>query len=455
MRFKMSEFRVKLITFSQNPQTLAAAAALGCFEEKSSIELFDDLSALPEKERQKKERGVLKNSFGRGHGSVGDQTHFTFGIENLPRAATFQLCLPEYLEHLQQSLRRAKASRGFYLPEIIKKSKFASRVEKVLFQSFKLYEKMSNARIPGEDARFLLPLYTKTNITTTGNTRELCHIWQMSHREGVPSIVTAVMDKIISQAKEKAPDLFEDFGFNYETLAWYPSAQLFTPTNTLMERLAELKIDSDVFLVSQHIGSFLQDNITAKTIEKAIKERNEAELSNLKHIHFDFLVAMSLTCLHQAIRQRTWNHSLEPIYHAVENALTRNLAKRKERMVIPPSIRNSEFKTPYQTQHKDMLQLYQELVRGGIPAAEAIGVIPHSLKIYTLIHINGWNAFHSIGKRTCVEAQWEIRKISWDIARIIKKEMPALGNYAEPQCITYGKCPEVRDCGYYKKRENL
>lgn len=451
----MSDFKVKLIGYPQKAQTLAVAAALGCFEEKSAFQIMKELLILSEKERLKKEEAVLKNSFGRGHGSVGDQVHFTFCIEDLPRVVTFELCLPEYLEHLQQSLRRAKASRGFYLPKAIKKSKLAEKTNKILSNSFSLYEKMSKNGIPEEDARFILPLYTKTNITTTGNARELCHLWYMAHREGTPSIVTAVVEKMISQARKETPYLFENFGFNYEPLAWYPSAQLYIPNNPEMNHLIKLCRGNDnVFLINWKIPAFFETIFTDKMIERGVKEKDEAALANLKHIHFEFLVGMSLTCLHQAIRQRTWNHSLESIYHAVENALTKNLGKKKERMVIPLSIKNSEFKNPYQSQHKEMLGLYQELVEEGTPKAEAIGVIPHSLKIYTLIHINGWNAIHSIGKRTCREAQWEIRQIACQMAKKIKEEFPALGRWAEPQCITYGKCPEFHNCGYYKKKLN-
>ena len=162
------------------------------------------------------------------------------------------------------------------------------------------------------------------------------------------------------------------------------------------------------------------------------------------------LFRSSLACLHQAIRQRSWNHTLESIYDAVQDTL-----EDDDRMVVPPSIkRRPRFLRMYQQQHRDMLNLYRELVREGIPRAEAIGVIPHSVKIYTLIHVNGWNAIHSIGQRTCVTAQWEIRKIAWEIARVIKKEFPALGKWAEPQCIILGgKCPEIEDCGYYKKKK--
>ena len=446
----MAEFKVKLLRWTENPQTLSVAGALGCFEEKSSAQLMEELLALPEEQRLKRERAVLKNSFGRGHGSTGDQNYFIFSIEDLPRAATFQLCLPEYLAHLQQSLRRAKATRGFYLPEKINNSTLAGKTKELLSYSFELYEKMVQAGIPEEDARFLLPLYTKTNIQTGGNARELCHLWLMSQQKGVPPIVTAVVDEMMSQAKEKAPYLFEDFGFNYETLAWYPSAQLYTLTNIMMKDL--MKYRGEISLINHNLSGFLREAITPQMIEKAVRKKDEAALANLKHIHFEFLVSMSLACLHQAIRQRTWNHTLESIYDAVRKTIGR---EKKTRMVIPPSIKRSEFNPTYQKQHKDMLSLYQELIKRGIPQAEAIGVIPHSVKIYTFIHINGWNAIHAIGQRTCVTAQWEIRTIAWQIARIIKKEFPALGKWAEPQCITLGgRCPEIKDCGYYKKKMN-
>ncbi len=123
----MAEFKVKLIGYTSDPQLLSVAGAFGCFEEKSSAQIIEELRMMPEKKRRIKESRVLKNSFGCGHGSVGDQNYFIFSIEDLPRVATLQLCLPEYLSHLQQSLRRAKASRGFYLPEIIKQSSLAKR----------------------------------------------------------------------------------------------------------------------------------------------------------------------------------------------------------------------------------------------------------------------------------------------------------------------------------------
>ena len=444
----MADFRVKLMGLTDDPQLLSVAGALGCFEEKSAAEIYKDIQAVVLSQGMAKIKPVLKNSFGRGHGSVGDQNHFIFSIEDLPRAATLQLCSPEYLAHLQQSLRRASASRGFYLPEAIKKSGLSDETRRILSKSFLFYTSSTQeGDLPKEDARFPLPLYKKTNIQTAGNARELSHLWTMSQDKEVPSVVKAVVDEMLNQAKETAPYLFEDFGFNYERLAWYPSAQLFASTNEELQDLIRKRgKDDDVILLGPpQVGI----PITERGIDKAVKERNETELANLKHIHFEFLVAMSLTCWHQAIRQRTWDHSVEPIYDAVEDALN----SEDRRMIMPPSIKKSDFSLEYEGLHYSMLRHYNKLVKDGVSKCEAIGVIPHSLKIWTVIHVNGWNAIHSIGKRTCLTAQWEIRKIAQKMAKIIKKELPVLGKWAEPQCITYGRCPEPEDCGYYKKKE--
>ena len=441
----MADLEVKLKGCLPYTQTLTTAAALGCFEEKSTHQLMEELLALPEEERRKKERAVIKNSFGRGHGSIGDQSCFVFSIENLPRAATLQLCLPEYLAHLQQSLRRADADRGYYLPEAIKRSALRNKTEQLILQDFEFYERMKRAGIPGEDARFPLVLYIRTNINTIVGARELCHVWQMSQDSEVPAVVKAVVNEMTRQAKEIAPDLFEDFGFNYERLSWYPSSQLFAATNeTFVNLINRYPISGQKVIL---LGWFSPFEVTPAVLTRAVKERNEAELANLKHVHFEFLAPMSLACFHQATRQRTWNHSVESIYDAVEDALLHPAP----RMIIPPSIGNSGFFSEYRKLHLDLVDLYQELVSCGIPKSEAVGVLPHSLKVYDWIHINGWNAIHSIGKRTCTEAQWEIRSIARKMARDIKEAVPAFNEWAEPQCITYGKCPESKDCGYYKK----
>ena len=415
------------------PEEISAIGAFGCFEKKSSLDIWEEMKKLPEEKRKSKVRTVLKESAGRGHGSVADQNYFIYSMEDLPRVATLFLCGPEYLSHEQQSLRRATAERGFYLPEEIENSPLFKKTVRTLMNSFDFYQKAVEKGVPKEDARNILPLYTRTNIQTGGDARELMHIRKMAQEKAIPSVVNYTVEKMVKEAECVAPAIFEDTGYNYEVLAWRPSSQLFAETNMTIKNL----IEKNNFSESLALLSYSAIDMDSEQIDDAVKNRNEAELANLKHVHFEFLVPMSLSCFHQATRQRTWNQSVESLYDA---------AKRRQ-FIVPPKIKNSDLLDDYIHQNECMSDLYEELSQS-IPPEEAIGVLPHSLQVYDLIHVDGWNAIHSIGKRTCTEAQWEIRDIAKEMSRHIKEKFPALGKYAEPQCITYGKCPERKPCGY-------
>jgi thymidylate synthase (FAD) len=441
-RIFSAEPRIELIALSKSPsdsafgpEQLSAYGALGCFEEQSAAQLYEGTEPGS---RAKKEEIVLRESAGRGHGSVADQNYFTFSIENLTRAATLQLCLPHYLAHLQQSLRRATADRAFYLPKEIRESPFYNDVRQTLMESFNLYNRMSE-KVPKEDARYLLPLYTKTNIQTSGDARELMHLSQMTKAAEVPSSAAAVVEGMLGKASSVAPNLFKDWGYNYEVLAWYPAAQLYSPTN---------KTGNDIIRHYNMPGAvvYFERDMSDSAIDDAVKNRNETELANLKHVHNSsrmegFLVPMSLACFHQSIRQRTWDHSVESIYDAAA----------RDRAIVPPSVRESVYLEQYERQHSSMMELYRKLVKSGVSRKEAIGVVPHSLQIYDFVHVNGWNSVHSIGKRTCTEAQWEIRSLANQIASIIRGKNKILGNYTYPQGVVYGKCPEKKPCGLCDK----
>lgn len=215
---------------------------------------------------------------------------------------------------------------------------------------------------------------------------------------------------------------------------------MFAPENrTINDLISKHACDSENVVLINHSGIDMDKNI----LEDAIKNRGEEELANLKHIHNTFLVKMSLACWHQAMRQRTWNQSVESIYDAAE----------RFNFITPQSIlKNKDYSIKYMNLNFELAKFYHDLIGCDIPKQEAVGVLPHSLTIYDLIHADGWNAIHAIGKRTCTEAQWEIRGIAKKMADLIKEVNPVLGRYAEPQGIVYGRCPERKPCGYCEKK---
>ncbi len=425
---KMSnEKKVELVAWLQNPrinwdvEDSAACGARGCFSELNSLEIHKREIAREDYEQRKEI--IFNETSGRGHGAVLDQSEFLFSIDNLTRASTLFLCGPQYASHLQQSLRRATAERGFYIPEI-------NGARDIMEEQFKLYSKIQEAEVPSEDARFILPLYTKTTIQTKLDARELMHLHNMSQKVGVPEEVKNTVEQMIGLSTRIAPRLMKDRKTNYEVLAWLPSSQLFARDNKTIENLIEK-------YSSNHEGAVLISEsgipMSEEQIYDAVMNRNEDEFANMKHYHFTFLAPMSLACFHQATRQRTWDQSVQALFQAI----------KKGDYIVPPKIQRSKFEREYKELNNRSIQF----VRDNLENPKALGIVPHSLVVYDLIHVNGWNAVHSIGKRTCTEAQWEIRGIAQDMARKIEESYPELGKYAVPQGITYGKCPEKNSCG--------
>lgn len=447
------EKKVSLVSYLHgngwNAEDSALMGAQGCFSEDCSAEIFKkqkeglveilrngfksdtfikmvkEFTELYSKYSKTKER-IFRETSGRGHGAVLDQSSFTFSIDNLSRESTLFLCSPQYASHLQQSLRRATAQRGFYIPEGMSEDKI-----QLMRDQFVLYGKMQSSGIPPEDARYILPLYTKTTIQTKLNARELMHLHAMSRVDGVPSEVSDTIEQMVALATKLAPQLMKDRGTNYETLAWYPSMQLFAIKNQSLEFIIREK---NYPLETEMVD---YSNLSVIDLFKAIKERDETELANLKHLHYTFLASMSIASLHQAIRQRTWDHSSQTIYGAL--FLAKCNFPFENRFVIPPKIKNTQFASEY------MALCERSVLLAG--DTESLGILPHSLRIYDLIHVNGWNAIHSIGKRTCTTAQWEIRDMATKMADEIKRVNPSLGEWIAPQGIIYGKCPEKANCG--------
>ncbi len=438
---------------SLSPDKLVAIGAMGCFSQYSSVDLakadiirkvlweresiqkkYPNMAGIPASEIKKAEDGAIRHSFLVGHGSVGDQTTFTYCIEGITRAATIFLCAPEYLAHEQQSFRRTKANR-FYLSQVILDSDLSDESARVLSESYELYTKLS-AVVPPEDARNLLPLYALTNIQTTGNARELNHLLSMSRRPSVPYAVHNVVEDMLAAAREVAPISLEETPASQEVLAWYPSSQFYSEKNKTLESLIP---DEPEVVFLGRCGIALPE----ETIKSAIEAKNEADLAMLKHMHYTFLAPMSLSAWHQSTRNKTLNHVVESIYSAAERRC----------IVIPPKIRNSPHVDAYLRQNTIMLDLYRDLVLEGVPKQEAIGVIPHSLQIWDLMHVNGWNAIGFVGHRTCIEAQWEIRGVAQEIANKIKSEDPGLGNYVRPKAMNYRYCSERKPCKSFTARQ--
>lgn len=106
-------------------------------------------------------------------------TSFTFSIEGISRACSHQLIRHRTASFTQQSQRFVKVKRlreHVVLPESIRERALQPYME-FIDKAGELYVKLMELGVPGEDARFVLPNATTTNLLVTMNGLALKHFF--------------------------------------------------------------------------------------------------------------------------------------------------------------------------------------------------------------------------------------------------------------------------------------
>jgi len=125
---------------------------------------------------QKLIAGVIES----GHGSTIEHVVFTFGISGVSRTLSHQLVRHRAGVAFDQQSQRYVKFKGAatMLPVAIEDGELdlRERYEDQLKGALDLYGDLVKAGIPGEDARFVFPNATRTNLVMTANLRALIHM---------------------------------------------------------------------------------------------------------------------------------------------------------------------------------------------------------------------------------------------------------------------------------------
>jgi thymidylate synthase (FAD) len=115
-----------------------------------------------------------------GHGSTIEHIVFTFGITGVSRTLSHQLVRHRAGVAFDQQSQRYVKFKGAatMLPHSIAEGDDAlrERYEDQVSGALELYGEMLEAGLPGEDARFVFPNATRTNLVMTANLRALIHM---------------------------------------------------------------------------------------------------------------------------------------------------------------------------------------------------------------------------------------------------------------------------------------
>ena len=149
-----------------------------CYSEQAPEEIFDRAVAgdFDPAKMQKLIASVIES----GHGSTIEHVVFTFGITGVSRTLSHQLVRHRAGVAFDQQSQRYVKFKGAatMLPHSIAEGDpdLRERYQEQVDSSLELYGEMLAAGVPGEDARFVFPNATRTNLVMTTNLRALIHM---------------------------------------------------------------------------------------------------------------------------------------------------------------------------------------------------------------------------------------------------------------------------------------
>jgi len=197
---------VHLIGVSPNPEQLPALAAKLTHNNTTISEL--------EQSSEKELQAILDHVMKLGHTSVVEHTTFTFAIGHVSRSLTHQLVRHRIASYAQQSQRYVNLETPCFItpPKIAKNKEMNTAYEQVMSTIWKEYNKLLKLGIPAEDARYVLPNATCTNIMVTMNARSLLNFFELRCCLHAQWEIRQLANKMLKLVKEKAPLLFKDAG---------------------------------------------------------------------------------------------------------------------------------------------------------------------------------------------------------------------------------------------------
>jgi thymidylate synthase (FAD) len=202
---------VKLIGWTPDPEKLPAMAATLTHSKIKP----EDLAKKSDKELS----AVLKQVLALGHTSVIEHSSFTFAISDVSRSLTHQLVRHRIASYSQQSQRYVNLTEPNYVipPTIVKSKKMKTAYEDTMRLIWGQYNKLLEMKIPAEDARYVLPNATCTNIMVTMNARSLLNFFELRCCLHAQWEIRMLANKMLAEVKKVAPVIFKEAGPSCKT----------------------------------------------------------------------------------------------------------------------------------------------------------------------------------------------------------------------------------------------
>ena len=156
---------------------------------------------------------ALDHAVRAGHTSVLEHAVYTFRVSGLSRAAMAQLTRQRLASFDVQSQRYVRISgKDIVMPDTIKDAGLAEEAERLMESVMDLYQRMVDAGVPCEDARYITPQGVPTKLVMTMNARELLHFFSLRTCNRAQWEIREMADMMLMMCKVVSPEIFSKAG---------------------------------------------------------------------------------------------------------------------------------------------------------------------------------------------------------------------------------------------------
>lgn len=231
--------QVELLEATSSPEEIACRAARGDYSSDwvGPDQSFETVMEPVEGDTlREKTETLLDHLMRSGHYGPFEHPTATFAVRGISRACMAQLTRHRHASFDVMSLRYVDLSKDgsgtdqFAYPDSFTEEEVVSRegVEEISLSAderteiadtvyttcLEAYSDLVEAGVPKEDARMLLPIGTKINLTFTMNARALMHLLDMRLKADAQWEIRQLSKRVLEECKEWMPYTFERYDEN-------------------------------------------------------------------------------------------------------------------------------------------------------------------------------------------------------------------------------------------------
>ncbi len=421
------------------PEVISAAYARISRDPRGVSALREEARGAVEKARRSNERIV----FGLGHASVAEHAVVNLDLSGLSRLAVEELERFRLASYTEKSQRYIRLSRDVVVPREIKEARLEREFRSLVGGLHEAYEAAyrgieASGEDPGsakEDARYLMPLATATQLGMTVNARELEYV--IRRLAGHPlAELRELSERTFKATKGLIPSLirYTEPGPHHrempaamrEIAAMVPRGEAKREAAGAPVVLVDATPDGDTRLAASIIysarGVSMREAIAAATrlgekgrariVLGALKrlERHDAVWREFETVQFVFEIILSASCYAQLKRHRIATLLPQPYEPGLGLSVPPTFARAGKVSLLREAAKRAGR---FHGSHRRVLGR----------AAEYALLNAHRRR--ALFCINLRELYHFSRLRSDAAAQWEIRIISDEMCRIAAEAVPS------------------------------